>query len=349
MTEANENDEFAGIEPAPPPRSTVLPLVIIGLSLGTAFHLRGEIRYALSPRTAVSLESLRGAGEAVTERYVRVHGVPDRRNSLFIEARGEKTRETFFRLLDADPPVFVRALDTTGRTDLDASWTGRLRRFEDAPYAPSLREYFARGAEVARNIEPASFRAAIAAGGAEVRDRLGRSARLPADQPIEIEARPTEYALELGRDKYPKQEDAQRELERVIAPFGVKIHPLAPTPEVFRFGTPMLEQYLPRRNTLFAALEKADVDIAPAIPRYLAARGAIRLDGEILIVGDNKVAWGDVRGISFREPQRVEAEGLVLSEGESPSGYLWAPVVAAVLALLAAFNVWYLLRRRRAS
>jgi hypothetical protein len=349
MTEPNDHDEFAGIEPAPPPRSKVLPLVIIGLSLVTGWSLRGEVRYALSPRTAVSLESLRGAGETPTERYVRVHGVPDRRNSLFIEARGQKTRETFFRLLDADPPVFVRALDTAGRTDLDATWTGRLRRFKDAPYAPSLREYFAHGAEIDRNVEPASFRAAVTTGGTEVRDRIGRSVMLPPERVVEIEARPTEYALELGRDKFPKQDDAQHELERIVAPFGIQVHPLAPTPEVFRFGTPMLEQYLPRRNTLFAALEKAEVDIAPAIPRYSAPRSAIRLDGETLVVGDAKLAWTDVRGISFREPQRVEEDGLVLTEGESPAGLLWAPLVAALMVLLAAFNAWYLLRPRRAA
>jgi hypothetical protein len=349
MTESNDNDEFAGIEPAPPPRSTVLPLAIIGLAALTIVSLRSEIRYALSPRQPVALETLRGAGETPTERYVRVKGVPDRRNSLFIEARGQKTRETFFRLLDADPPIFVRAVDTAGRTDLEGSWTGRLRRFKDAPYAASLRDYFARGAEISRNIDPASFRAAVSGGSNEVRDRIGRTVTMPADRPIEIEAKATEYALELGRDKYPKQDDAQHELERIIAPFGIKVHPLAPTPEVFRFGTPMLEQYLPRRNTLFAALEKAEVDIAPAIPRYVAPRSAVHFDGETLVIGQDKVAWGDVRGISFREPQKVEDEGLVLSEGESPAGLLWAPLVAAVLVLLMAFNVWYLLRPRRAA
>jgi hypothetical protein len=354
-TDSNENDEFAGIEPAAPRRSPVMALVIMGLSSATIFHLRGDIRYALSPRQVESFEALRGAGEPVVDRYVRVHGVPDRRNSLSIEARGQKTRENFFRLLDADPPIFVRALDTAGRTDLESAWSGRLRRFADAPFAPSLRDYFARGAEVARNLELGSVHAALTSGGAEVRDRVGRAVHLPTDRTIEVEAKPTEYSLELARDRFPKEEDAQHELERVVAPFGIKVHPLASTSaEVFRFGTPMLEQYLPRRNTLFAALEKAEVEVTPAVPTYSAMRSSLRLDGDILVVsdaavGEHRIAWSDVRAVSFREPLRVAEDGLVLSEGESPAGMLWAPLVAALLVILVAFNAWYLLRPRRAA
>jgi hypothetical protein len=348
-------DEFAGIAPAPPPRSPVLALVIIGLSAVTIFHLRAEIRYALGPRSAAPIETLRGAGESVVDRYVTVRGVPDRRNSLDIEARGQTSRESFFRLLDADPPIFVRAIDTKGRTDLGASWTGRLRRFKDVPYASSLRDYLDKGAEIARNLELASFRTAVASGDANaaVRDRMGRTVTLPADHNIEIETKATEYALSLDRDKFPKQEDAQHELERIVTPFGIAVHPLPPTPESFRFGTPMLEQYLPRRNTLFAALDKAEVDLAPYVPVYKVPRSGIRLDGETLVLksasGETKLAWADVRGVAFQEPLRVDDDGLVLTEGESPAGFLWAPIVALVLLVLVAFNVWYLLRARRGA
>ena len=347
--EPNEIDEFAGLAPAPPAKSPILALVIIGLAAATIFHLRDELRYAVSARAAAPIEQLRGAGEAVADRYVVVRGVPDRRNSLNIEPRGEKTRDTFFRLLDADPPIFVRAHATTGRTDLSDSWSGRLRRFKDTPYATSLRDYFARGdgAMISRNLELASFRASL--GGGPVRDRLGRTVEILADRELSVQLKPTEYALELPRDKFPKQDDAQHELERVLLPLGIRVHPLIGVPDSFRFATPMLESDTAKRNALFAVLEKAEIDITTETPVISANRSAIRLDGDKLVVGDNKCAWTDVRAISFQEPLRVDDEALVLTEGEAPAGFLWAPLVAGVLLLLAAFNVWYLLKPRRAA
>src|SRR5690349_3294230 len=116
--DSGQVDEFAGIEPAPPRRSPVLALVIIGLALMSTVHLRHDLRYAMSSRTPVPLTELRSAGQSYEGRYVTVEGVPDRRNALYVETRGDKTRETFFRLLDSDPPIFVRARDTAGREDL---------------------------------------------------------------------------------------------------------------------------------------------------------------------------------------------------------------------------------------
>jgi hypothetical protein len=115
----------------------------------------------------------------------------------------------------------------------------------------------------------------------------------------------------------------------------------------------MLENDHAKRAQVFATLTDADVDFLPETPLYQAPRDHLRFDGETLIVEATspavRVPWAEVRAVSFREPLHIDDQALVLTEGESPAGFLWAPLVAALLLALAAFNAWYLLRPRRAS
>ncbi len=363
MSEANDIDEFAGIAPAPQRRSPVLALVIVGLSVGTLVQLRGELHYALSPRAPAALEVLRGAGEPAIERYVRVRGVPDRSNSLFVEARGDKTRESFFRLLGPGPIVFVRARDTAGRGDLASTWTGRLRRFADAPFAASLRDYFGRAAQVTRALDLEALRAklgASVAGPIDLRDRRGGTVTVTPTTELEIVEAPPEYALLLSRDKFPNAADAQREIDRVLAPLGgPAARHVDDAPDAFVFTVPS-EPDAARRNALFAVLERAGVDLEPRLRVHRAPLERMRYGkteaGEPIWAltlpgphGAEVVPWAHVTEARLREPLRIDDDALVLVEGESPAGLLWAPVVAALLLALAAFNVWYLLRPRRVA
>ncbi len=345
---ASDVDEFAGIEPAPPQRSPILALSIIGVCLASIFHLRAEIAYALSSRSAATIEELRGAGLPHLDHYVQVHGIPDRRNSLYVEARGAKSRETFFRLLDQDPPIFVRAIDTAHGKELSSRWQGRLQRFADVPYASSLRDYFGRAAQTKRYLDLRSLKE-----GGALRDRAGREVKLDPATVIEVELVPTEYSLELPREHYPKQDDAQHELDRVLAALHLPLRPLEPSPDSFRFATPVLEGDPPKRNALFAALEAGEIDIAPEVPVRKVPLAALKIVGDELTLDDGKggkekLAWSTVTSAGWREPLHIEDGALVLTESETPAGVLWAPLVALLLAGLAAFNVWYLLRRRRA-
>jgi hypothetical protein len=350
-------DEFAGLAPAPPGKSPVLALCIIGIAAVTLFQLRGDIRYALSPRTAVPIEELRGAGVDSANRHVRVRGVPERRTALYIEPRGEKARETFFRLIDADPPVFVRALDTSGRADLNASWSGRLRRFGDTPYAASLKEYFAKGSEVARYLEPQSVRARLESRSGGARDRLGRAVELREDTRLLFLGGMERYAIYMSREKYPKADDAERELRRILAdapggPAAALTH-AEDTPDAFVFTLPLAQAGLMPRDVA-ARLEREDIDFAGWPDRIEATVGQLQISGagdqaQLSLRGKDGpvLPWREVTSVSFREPLRVADDAMVLTEGESPAGLLWAPLVGALLLGLAAWNVWYLLRPRR--
>ncbi len=352
MSENNEIvDEFAGLSPAPPSRSPVLALVVIGVSLATIFHLRSDIRYAFESKSPTALDVLTGTGAPMslaTGRHVTVEGIPDRRDSLFIEARGDKNRETFFRLLGTEPPVFVRATATLGRSDLSNHWTGRLRRFSDVTFASSLREYFTKGIEVRRYLAPASLRAAVEHKAASVVDRRGRSVALSASTALEVEQASDHYVLELLREKYPTLADAQHELERVTQPLGVPVTELTQDdPEVFRFGTPLLETDLARRNQLLDALSAAEVSFGMGHHQLLAQLGTLTGGADGVTAAGKTIPWDRIETVAVREPLQVDEDALVLTEGETPSGFLWAPGVAALLLALAVWNVLYLVRPRR--
>jgi len=155
MSEGTEEvDEFAGINPAPPRRNPVVALAVLAVGALLLWHLRADISYAFASKTPDDLGDARNIGPnaLADNRYVTLHGQPDRRNALFIEPKGEKTRQTFFRLLGTDTRILVRAADTSDRPKLQDRWSGRLRRFGALPWGASLRRYYAEEVQAARFI-----------------------------------------------------------------------------------------------------------------------------------------------------------------------------------------------------
>ena len=331
-------DEFAGIEPAPRRRSPILALSIIALAAFTVFHLRHDLRYALSPRTVVPLAALEGQGASAAGRYVEVAGVPDRHDSLFIEPRGDKARESFFRLLDTDPPVFVRARDTSMGNALTSSWKGRLQPFGQVGWAASIHEYYERTPQLAlRAIDLASLRAHLADHAVPLSDRRGHAMALDDKTEVVVVDKPSEYALYLSREKFPKKDDATRELARVLASRPSTPAPTAgeDTPDSFVFYLPF-EKDPRQQNELMALLQREDVELEAHARTHRAPLGT-------LAVSD----WDAVSEIHVEEPLAFNGNALVLTEGESPAAFTWALLVAALMVVLAAWNVWYLLRPRR--
>src|SRR6516162_7873205 len=90
---AQPEDEFAGI-PAPRTRHPALALAAAALALFIIFHIRGDIAYSLSSAEPIDLGDARalfatpGAVERGANRYVRVHGTPDRESELELDTKG---------------------------------------------------------------------------------------------------------------------------------------------------------------------------------------------------------------------------------------------------------------------
>src|SRR5262249_44495724 len=111
------DDEFAAIPASRPGKNPLVAAAVIVLAALLCWHLRDDVRYAFASRTPTDLgdaRSLSSRGASLEDnRYVTVAGQAERRYALYIEAKGERGRETIFRLLGAGARLFVRASDTT--------------------------------------------------------------------------------------------------------------------------------------------------------------------------------------------------------------------------------------------
>src|SRR5690242_3938008 len=105
------DDEFAKIEPPARPRSAIMALVVVGLGGVLSWHLRADLAYAFGGRAPADLGDARTlaahGGDLADNRYVTLSGQPERRHALYIEPRGEKIRQSFFRLLGTGTRILV--------------------------------------------------------------------------------------------------------------------------------------------------------------------------------------------------------------------------------------------------
>jgi hypothetical protein len=390
-------DEFAHLSP-PPRRSAVAALAVLSLSLLLLVRLGGDLRYALESRTPVDLgdaRTLSTRGVALEDnRYVTLSGLPDRRNALYVEPRGERVRELFFRLLGTDNRLLVRAADSRGQAELADRWTGRLRRVDTLPWAPSLRTYFTDRARARRYFPREELgRALSTSGDVTVRDRLDQPLLLAAGVELAVDLeRPDWVRVLLSKERFAALEDARRELERLglgpvvdVGPadayaFVVPIEggkpvqpsPSAPAPAPSGAAPPApapvtpppigINSTLSPRDRLLERLSQQGFAFEAAHLTWQGARSAFRVDGSELVamaveavaadgtrraVASARLPLGQVVAASIDEPVALAPDAFVLTEGESPAGFVWAPALGLLLVGFALFNAWSLLQGRR--
>jgi hypothetical protein len=342
--DASDADEWAGLKPTPRRRSPLTALVVIALAAGLGWHLRAELAYALAARAPLDLGDARHLQGALEDnRYVTVRGQPDRRNSLNIEPRGEQERQSFFRLLGTGSRLLVRALPPGRRIDLEERWAGRLRRFDDLPYAPSLREYYATQVRAARYLPSGALQAALTRGQTALADRTGEPLALTPSTPMVLDVVvPERLQVTLGGDRFPSEADARHELERL----GLHVTPLDGEGERFRYS---VEAPAAQRDAIADKLDAAGIAFAVDARRYQTPLGQLKASGDQLELPTGaRVAWTWIAAASVEAPLVIPPDAWVLTEGEAPAGFWWAPALVALLAIFAAFNVWYLARARRA-
>jgi len=361
-------DEFAKVGAPKPSRHPIGAVVVIGLGALVLWHTRADLKYALSSRTPVELgeartvESRNVALADLDNRYARVEGLPDRRNGLAIEPRGEKSRHLFVRLLGTKNRLFVRVVDTANRSELADKWAGRLRRIDALPWAAQLRDYYATKVTARRFMTAEALSSALgkpATTDADVVDRAGQPLRVAANAALTLDlVRPDQLRVLLARDTFAAEEDAKKELERLglsaTADYGPK--------EAFAF---VVDAPPAMRNDVIAKLEQRGFAFQAADLSIAAARADVTVDGGSLVVQKGEVVGGDgaksaLRAAPFRapiaqllaasveEPIVIPADAYVLVEGEAPGGLVWVPVVAAFVLAFIAFNLFYLVRGRRA-
>jgi hypothetical protein len=342
------DDELAALPRARRPKSPIVALAVIALAVVIVWHLRHDLVFAFAGRTPTDLgdaRALQSSGALLEDnRYVTVSGQAERRYALFVEPRGERERQTIFRLLGAGTRLFVRAADTTGRTDhLAERWSGRLRRFDAVPWAQSLRDYYGKQTEVTRYLALDGLKAALSGGGTALVDRMGAPVAVAPETPLVVDvAWPGELKVYLSKDKLPSLADARHELERWKLDPG----PGEELKDEFVFVVPLPEA---RKNEIVNLLSDKELVFQPRHERYATTRGALSLDGDTLVVGKlARVPWAQVTAVGVPAPVVIGGDAFILVEGERPSELWWVPLLCLLLVTFAAFNVWYLVRTVRA-
>jgi hypothetical protein len=347
-TPPQAEDDLADLAPTRRGQSPLVAAAVIALAAVIGWHLREDVRFAFAGHAPTDLgdaRSLAASGHALEDNsYVTVSGQAERRYALYLEPKGVRARQTIFRVLGVPHGLFVCAADTSDRVDLTERWSGRLRRFDAMPYAPSLRHYYATETEVTRYLDLAALKAQLTGGSAELRDRMGAPITVGADQNVVVDVEyPGELKVYLSKDKFPSLADARHELDRMtFAPSAGE-----ETKDEFVFIVPMPEA---RKNEIIGKLSDKELSFQPREERYPIKRSELRLDGDTLQIGSRaQVPWARIKAVGVPAPVEIGDDAFLLVEGETPAQLWWAPLVLALLVAFAAFNVWYLVRAIRSS
>ncbi len=347
-TPPQAEDDLADLTPARRGQSPLVAAAVIALAAVIGWHLRDDVRFAFAGHAPTDLgdaRSLAARGHALEDNsYVTVSGQAERRYALYLEPKGVRARQTIFRVLGVPHGLFICGADTSDRVDLTERWTGRLRRFDAMPYAPSLRHYYATETEVTRYLDLAALKAQLTGGSAELRDRMGEPISVGPDSNVVVDVEyPGELKVYLSKDKLPSLADARHELDRMtLAPNAGE-----ETKDEFVFIVPMPEA---RKNEIVGKLSEKELSFQPRQERYPVKRGELHLEGDTLQIGAKAQApWARIKAVGVPAPVEIGDDAFLLVEGETPSQLWWAPLVLALLVAFAAFNVWYLVRAIRSS
>jgi hypothetical protein len=359
---AEPEDEFAGIEPAPAQRSPLVAVSVLLLSLVVGYRLRADIAYFFGPREPIELGAAHkiDVGTLRNNTYVRLSGIPDRRNAIYIEPKGAQSRRTFFALHGTDNHLFVNAAPMLEPGD---NWQGRLRRIDQVSYASSLQAHFAE-AKVLRYLDLAELQKTQFRGVLMLKDRAGKSISFDsARELLELDVSfPEQYQIEMPREKFATEGDARHELERL----KLEVMQSIETKDSYGY---ILHIAPNKRDATLKLLGDQRINVAPHDEHFKVVPGELELvDGKLMLPPRSwqpqlfwgrvekppkpdffaaGVPWSWVRDAAVELASPIPQNAFVLDEGERPSDFWWPPVVLGLLLAFAGYNLWYLVRARR--
>jgi hypothetical protein len=377
---ADAPDEFAHI-----PSRTRHPIVGIAgalLAFFLVFHIRHDLRFALSPSTPQDLGAARdafghGAKAAgdYENRYVRVAGMPDRESALEIDTKGSWEFTQFFRILGTDERLFVHRPPSplpAAQAEADV-FQGRLIRFSELSFADSARRYFAGHVVATHFFAPPAFVAALAArpasGAVTLADRAGDTVALRPEEPLAVEVvKPDQVQLGLPRGpRFMTEPDARAAIEsrggEVLASRGLvkgtqaggpEAGPLSaapPPPERWTF----VVRFAPaRRQSALDEIGDLDrlVEIRDARETIATHVADVAAAGEGLVVRaagapERRLAPAEIGAVHTVAPVVVPGDAFLLVEGDRPRDHLATVVIALMLVMFGTVNVAGLVRGLR--
>lgn len=196
------------------------------VSILLLYKMRGDISYAMlgeqptplgSPELA-AVGKLAGQGD----KFVKISGLPDHRNSVSYDPKGGRGRVQVFRVLgSANRLLVARRASLSAETSND--FVGRLRPIGDVWFADALRAYF-KQTQALRAIDLEKLRTApvgkLTLPFATL-DRSGQPLTVNTEQELLIDVLLSDdVRVLLSKEKFPSEPDARYEVERLSLPHG---------------------------------------------------------------------------------------------------------------------------------
>jgi hypothetical protein len=362
-------DEFAHI-PSPRTRHPALALAAAALAFYLVFHVRHELRYALSSGESLELGdarvtfSPRTTMTGLDNRYVRVRGTPDRESGLEVDTKGEWTFSQFFRVLGTGDHLFVHRLPSPlpGATAEADVFEGRLVRFGDLPFEDAVRAYFSAHVVASHYFALDDLRAALAGarGPLALHDRAGDPVTLASDDLLAIDVqRPDEVRVGLPRDRFPDGEAARAEIERrggaIVAARGlVRVDApgaVAPGPMSMGDSPPPIERWTfiarfsgPGREAALSALGELDrkVELRDARETTNAHVSELSVAGDALVVAGTsarRIPWAAIAAVRTLATVHVPDDAYLLVEADRPRDHLPTLFLALAVAVFGVVNL----------
>jgi hypothetical protein len=266
--------------PVPLPRRhpfvAVAVLIVAGLLL---YRLRGDISYALKPAEPVDVGSAAAAlkvGKLAQhiDGYVRLGGMPDRRNALAFDPKGGRVRNHVFRLLGTGTRVFVAQVGTP-TAEASNQFTGRLRRFDEVSFADAVSAAY--GQTLAMRALDLGRLKALPGGPLaqplQTVDRAGEPISVDKDRELLIDVLfSDDVRVLLSKEKFPSEPDARYEVERL----GVVHGPGLETRDGFGYVLRLPAQG-PERQKLLAQLDAQGMFFQRRVETYRVPAASVQV------------------------------------------------------------------------
>jgi hypothetical protein len=377
-------DEFAHI-PRPRVRHPIVGAAGAALAFFLVFHIRHDLRYALSSRQPAEIGSARAAfaaGASLADfenRLVRVTATPDRESALEIDTKGSWVFSQLFRVLGTGDRMFLHRRDNplpAARAEADV-FEGRLIRFRDLSFADAIRAHFAKRVTATHFFPPAAFVQAIAgrAGSASLQlaDRAGDPVALAAEDSVAIEMiAPDQVRIGLPRARFANEADARaaiasrggevlasRGLVQGFSLAGPDTGPLsnAPVPPerwtfVARFPAARRQAALDELGNIDRRVELRDArETVTARVADLAASGS---GGGGLTVGaagtpPRTLAAAEIAAVRTLASVVIPDDAYLLVEGDYPREHVATIFIALILLMFGTVNLLGIVRNRGAT
>lgn len=342
-------DEFAGI-PSRASRHPVIAGAAVLLAGYLVFQIRDDVRYALSPATAIELGDARAVASSSSvpaNRYVRLEGRADRESALILDTQGSWAFTQFFRLLGTEDRVFVkRAADPLPLelAERDA-FTGRLVPFKDLSFQESIRRHFSANVSATHFFTLEALEPAVGKGGpATLTDRAGQKVTLAPEDQLTIDvASPGQLRIELPADRWPDLPRARA----AVADQGGQIVSAETT--ILRRQAVVARFPDDRREAALAALSDLDrrVLIGPARTTHKVRVGELSAAPDGLVArppGAAAVTLPRAQIVAVRSvaPVRIPEGAWLLLEGDRPRDHVKSVVIAVALVVFGLVNLFAL-------